>query len=137
MGPNRLFFKQEFLDRLLVEEKVHIDGDVMALADEPNRYRVMPALYFVADVADGHDPFRFVGRVKATHAVVEMGGEHYHDSVVIGDTAYSVQPGFVGEPLEIEEPVASELSQVATTGTEQGRVAEDRELLARFLLDNL
>jgi hypothetical protein len=40
-----------------------------------------------------------VGRVKVTEDVVRIGGERFMESVILGETAYDVQSGFIGEPL--------------------------------------
>jgi hypothetical protein len=35
-----------------------------------------------------------------------MGADHYMYSVILGETAYDVQPGFLGEPLPREQDAA-------------------------------
>ncbi len=48
-----------------------------------------------------------------------LNAEAYLDSVIYGDTAYEVEPGFIGEKKELIDRLS------------------DTELLARFLLDTL
>jgi hypothetical protein len=138
MGANRLFWSQEVLDQLIVDEKAVIEEDVLSIADDKLRYRVSQAVHFVADVGDGSDPHKLVGRVKELEPLVAGGAEHYMDSVLIDDSAYQVAQGFSGEPIiEIaSETKGGDISGavVAAGGEEDG---EDRELLAKFLLDNL
>ena len=86
----------------------------------------LPRHYFEADVGGSGDPHGLLGRVKETASLAAMGAEHYMDSVLLGDSAYKVTPGFTGVPI-VEAPAGAK-------GTEKN---EDRELLARFLLDNL
>ena len=141
MGANRLFWPQETMDDWIVGEKVTIDGDVLLIRDVQRKYRIAQAVYFEADVGGGADPHGLVGRVKETASLEKLGAEHYMDSVLLGDSAYKVTPGFTGQPI-IE--VASTKSVADISGaviTQAGGAAagenDDRELLARFLLDNL
>jgi hypothetical protein len=130
MGDNRLFWPQELMDEWIVEEKVSIDGDTLVVRDTNLRYRVAQAVCFEADVGGGGDPHGFVGRVKETATLAQLGAEHYMDSVLLGDSAYKVAPGFTGVPL-------AEVSTAAKGAGDKVAKNEDRELLARFLLDNL
>lgn len=124
MGENRLFWAQEKLDEMVVEEKATLVKDELLLRDGSRRYRVSQAVYFEADVGGSGDPHGLLGRVKETASLAALGAEHYMDSVLLGDSAYKVVPGFTGVPLA-----------EATAGG--GAKNDDRELLARFLLDNL
>ncbi|HUT77236.1 MAG TPA: hypothetical protein VM285_06095 [Polyangia bacterium] len=140
MGVNRLFWPQELLDEWLLEEQAVIDGGVLSLAREQRRYGVQQAVLFTADVGDGADAHGLVGRVKDTAALEKMHAEHYMDSVLIGDSAYKVVPGFTGEPLIDVSGAAKSgdiTGAVTTRADAAGAAAEDRELLAQFLLDNL
>lgn len=141
MGNNRLFWPQETMDNWVVDEKATIEDDVLKIVDEGHRYQLSQAVHFVADVGDGSDPHKLVGRVKELETLTEMGAEHYMDSVLIEDSAYEVVPGFTGEPI-------MEVVQKSTIGSGDisGAVmiqagadddSEDTELLAKFLLDNL
>ena len=94
-----------------------------------------------ANVGGGADPHGLVGRVKETAALEKLGAEHYMDSVLLGDSAYKVTPGFTGQPI-IEVATAERgaditgavITQAGDSGSGE---SGDRELLARFLLDNL
>jgi hypothetical protein len=144
MGENRLFWPQEQMNEWIVEEKVAIDGDVLVIHAAHKRYNISQAVYFEADVGGGADPHGLVGRVKETATLAKLGAEHYMDSVLLGDSAYKVLPGFTGRP--IVEIVATrgrgaDISGAVITGaggpTGGDGDGDDRELLARFLLDNL
>jgi hypothetical protein len=129
MGENRLFWAQDKLNELVVEEKATLENDQLLLRDTAQRYRVSQAVFFEADVGGSGDPHKLVGRVKETAALAELGAEHYMDSVLIGDSAYKVTPGFTGVPLAF--------AKAAAAGPGDATKNDDRELLARFLLDNL
>jgi hypothetical protein len=139
MGANRLFWPQDIMDQLTVDEKATIDEDVVSLVDDNLSYRVKQAVHFIADVGDGSDPHNLVGRVKELSVLEELGAEHYMDSVLLEDSAYEVVEGFAGEPLidVAADPKGEDITgAVAAQAGGEGE-GEDRELLAKFLLDNL
>jgi len=143
MGNNRLFWPQETMDEWVIEEKASIDEDVLTISGEEVKYRLSQAVHFKKDVGDGSDPHNLVGRVKELAILESMGAEHYMDSVLIEDSAYEVVTGFTGEPIIEIAPTAktraNDISGAVMTQTQakQDGEPEDRELLAKFLLDNL
>jgi hypothetical protein len=141
MGTNRLFWPQETMDEWIVGEKVTIDGDSLLIHDVRRRYRISQAVYFEAEVGGDGDSRKLVGRVKETATLEKLSAEHYMDSVLIGDSAYKVTPGFTGQPI-IEVSSAERGGDITgavitQAGGEASGENDDRELLARFLLDNL
>jgi hypothetical protein len=40
-----------------------------------------------------------MGRVKDEDALAAMGADQYMNSVIVGDVAYDVRCGFIGDPL--------------------------------------
>ena len=135
MGISRLFWPQELLDQWIVDEKISMEGDALTLVKENKTYAVKQALYFDADVGDGDDKYRLVGRVKELSALEAMGAECYMDSVIIEDSAYQVTGGFLGVPAETEDLSATRPRVQAAVSSDDDR--DDRELLAKFLIDNL
>lgn len=104
MGANRVFFPQEAMDEWVVEERVSIEGDVMTLKPGERRFKLVSALRFLNEVGGGGDANKLAGKAITLDRVTELGGEHYANSVLLGDDAYDVVEGFLGEPLQ--EPVA-------------------------------
>ena len=141
MGVSRLFWPQDTLDQWIVEEKISMDGACLTILEEGRTYNVSQAVYFSADVGGGEDEFHLVGRVKELSALEKMGAECYMDSVILQDSAYQVVGGFVGESAESENlsttrprvPSAAAPSPVRTEEDERN----DKELLAKFLIENL
>lgn len=131
------------MDEWVVEEKASIVEDVLTIVDEEVKYRLSQAVHFLKDVADGSDPHNLVGRVKELSILESMGAEHYMDSVILQDSAYEVVTGFTGEPMiEIAPTIKTRANDISGAVMTQTRVKEDaepedRELLAKFLLDNL
>jgi hypothetical protein len=96
----RLFISQSRLDTWSMEDRVKIDADIMTLQGDGRSFRLHPALRFLKVSGNGaEDPNGLVGKVKTLEAVTRLGGEQFMESVILGDTAYDVQSGFIGEPL--------------------------------------
>lgn len=98
----RLFISQGRLDAWSSEDRVKLDADVMTLSGDGRAFRLRPAIRFLrvsGQTAQGTDPHQLVGRVKLLDDLIRLGGEQFMESVIVGDTAYDIQSGFLGEPL--------------------------------------
>lgn len=95
----RLFISQDRLDAWTAEQRVRVDGDIMTLADDGRAFRISPAVRFLQVAGGESDPNDLLEKVKEERALDEMGADHYMNSVIFGEVAYDVQPGFVGDPL--------------------------------------
>ena len=162
-----LFVSQEMLDNWMMQEKIDFSGNVMVIRGDARRYVLEPAVRFVQVAGEGGDPAGLIGKVKTLDQVAESGGEHYADSVILEDTAYDVQNGFLAKvhlpegETPPEHAAAPEVAPPEAPATEapapEAAAAEapdaeapstdadaepppdeDAEaMLARFLLDNL
>ena len=94
----RLFISQGRLDSWVSEDRIKVDGDVMRLGDDPRTFKLRPAVRFMKVAGGGDDAHNLLGKVKLVADLEKQGGEYYPESVILGDTAYDVQDGFVGEP---------------------------------------
>jgi hypothetical protein len=100
----RLFISQGRLDAWSSEDRVRLESNVMTLAGDGRSFRLRPAVRFLrvsgqTDPNPAGDPHELVGRVKLVDDLDRLGGEQFMESVIVGDTAYDVQSGFVGEPM--------------------------------------
>lgn len=95
----RLFISQDRLDAWSAEQRVSVAGDVMTLADDGRSFRIQPAVRFLRVAGNTDDPHQLVDTVQDERSLDDMGADHYMYSVILGETAYDVQPGFVGEPI--------------------------------------
>jgi hypothetical protein len=94
----RLFLSQARLDTWMAENRVTVAGDVMTLRDDGRSFRIRPAVRFLRVAGGtGPDPHDLVGKVKDEESLVALGADHYMDSVILGEVAYDVQSGFLGE----------------------------------------
>ena len=94
----RLFISQERLDAWSAEGKVEVEGDRMTLAEDGRAFAIRPAVLFLRVAGNDPDAADLVGRVKDDEALAELGADQYMNSVIVGDTAYDVRCGFLGDP---------------------------------------
>ena len=99
MGANRVFFPQQALDQWLEQGKVSLVDNELTITPAGRRFALHGALHFIAEVSGSGDPHGLVGKVKSLEQVQSLNGEHYSDSVILGDSAYQVVEGFLGEPV--------------------------------------
>lgn len=133
MSENRVFVSQETLDRWLSEERVEVEGDVLTLQRDGQRFQLATALHFVSEVAGGGDPQGWLGKVKPLEGVVQAGGEHCAGSVVLGESAFEVVEGFLGLPIR---DAASSLAAAAQKALGEAPAGDDLDQLARFFMSS-
>lgn len=129
MRPNRVFFPQALLDTWIADERVELNGNELLLRDEGRKYRIVEAVHVIADAAGRGDTRKLIGKVKSKDQL--EGAEILEDSVVIGDDAYDVIPGFAGEPVGAFDARAKDSVRPPSPA------ANDEDLLAQFLIKSL
>jgi hypothetical protein len=96
----RIFVAQTALDRWMGAGTTTLEADLMRFNAAPGvSFYINPAVHFAALDGGGTDPYDIIGSVKSSHELAQMGADHYDTSVIIGEYAYSVRPGFVGTPV--------------------------------------
>ena len=98
MHGSRFFFAQALLDRWVHDNRVELTATELVLKGEGRRYRLVEAVRVLAEVTGALDVHELVGRVKTVSFVQELGAELLVSSMLIGDLAYEVVPGFLGVP---------------------------------------
>ena len=153
-----LFVPQSVLGRWSDQGKVSVDGAVLTILGENKAFALTSAVRFIKLEA-GDDTAGLLQKVKTTEALKAMGAEHYMDSVLLGESAYQVQQGFLADAnaLRRAAAVASAAALTAARAVSPGAApapatqvhaadwaaqpekpdAGEQDLLARFLLDNL
>jgi hypothetical protein len=99
MAENRVFLPQQALDQWLEKGRVSLVDDELTITPAGRRFRLSSAVRFTAEVGGDGDPHGLVGKVKSLEQIAVLQGEHCADSVILGDHAYQVVEGFLGEPL--------------------------------------
>ncbi len=163
MASGLLFVSQEMLDTWAGQGKIDFVGNVMTLLQGEGKgrsYALEPAVRFLKILGAEADPNGLLSKVKPVSQLREMGAEQVEGSVILGDAAYEVQPGFLAEVSALQAAAAARKipQAVASPGlggppppaqrpsrpsrpTPLPKDLEERrkeaEALARFLLDNL
>jgi hypothetical protein len=131
---NRVFFPQTALDQWIVDGAVLLDDGVLSMVDEGRRYGLVEAVRVVREVSGGGDGHDLVGRVKSRAYLEQLGAELVESSMLLGDAAYDVEPGWVGLPVgTFSEHVR--IGSAAAVG--QVDAESEEALLARFLSKHL
>lgn len=95
----RLFISQDCLESWTEEDRCSLDGDTLYVNDMSQRFAIKSAVRFMNVSGSDPDEHGLVGKVKEEAELVAMGAELVSTSVILGDTAYDVQLGFVGKAL--------------------------------------
>jgi hypothetical protein len=95
----RLFISQKRLDEWSVQNKVELAGERMTLIQDGRSFVIRPAVLFVGVAGNDADHEGLVGKVKDEDSLAAMGADLYMNSVIVRDTAYDVQCGFIGDPV--------------------------------------
>ena len=138
-----LFVPQQILDKWADQGRVELKGHVLTLLREKKSFQLTSAVRFLKLEA-GEDAARLLNKVKTLDALKRMRAEQYMSSVILGETAYKVQQGFLAEANALRRAVGVKPTarQKAASGKgaareRQGAEGGDQDLLARFLLENL
>lgn len=130
---NRVFFPQVALDEWVADDRVDLSSDELLIRAENRKFRIVEAVRVLREVTDSSDPHELVGKVKSRAFLAELGAEILEGSMIIGDNAYDIIPGFAGAPIgsftdhRTSHPDISHLEAMST----------DEELLAAFLTQSM
>ncbi len=123
----KLFLPEKTLEDWALSEKADLQDGKLVVKEGNSSHPVVPAVSF-SKVVSGDDTNSLVGRVKTTSQLSALGAEHLADSVILGDTAYEVVPGYV---TEVQAPAA------AKPDGKKKPTSPEADLLAAFILDKL
>jgi hypothetical protein len=133
--PNRVFFPQAALDQWNVDGAVDLRGQELTILGEGRRYKLAEGVLVVREVTGGVDTSELTGKVKSLAFLQELGAEVVETSMILGDNAFDVIPGWLAAPVgTFEEHLASE-ARKAARGARAGAGDDpksDEELLVRF-----
>lgn len=111
----RMFIAQATLEAWVESGQAYLQGASVALGGEDQTYTLEDAVRFRAIISD--DPVgatsevqSLIGRVLDRQKLAEFGGECLDDTVLFGDTAFTVELGYIGTRVvpKTPEPVREE-----------------------------
>jgi hypothetical protein len=134
---NRVFFAQTALDTWLADGKIELSGAELTITAEARRYRLAEAAHILREVTGSPDANELVGRVKSTQYLQELGAELMEGSLILGDNAYDVAPGFMATPIgTLDEFLASPEHRERRGAASSKDAASDEEMLSRLGQDS-
>lgn len=123
----RLFLPQSTLEEWALDDKADLKEGKLVVAGEQGAYLVKPAVHFVK-VVSGQDDRKLVSKVKTDEQLSELGADHFADSVVLGDSAYEVVPGYLAEVPVAQPPAGKDPKKPSNP---------EADLLAAFILNKM
>jgi hypothetical protein len=96
----KIFIPQDVVDRWVTADKVALSGEFMTFTSSGVVVRMIPGYYFDHVAAGSDQGPKLLGRAKMKAAIAAMGAEVYMDSVILGETAYEVEVGFLAKPTD-------------------------------------
>jgi hypothetical protein len=130
---NRIFFPQSALDEWIVDGSVDLQGGELTILAVGRRFRLAEAIHVVRDVSGGGDA-ELIGRVKARVYLEHLGAEIVESSMLLGDAAYDIDPGWVGLPAT---PFADFVAASAKKSGAGASLRSDEELIAKLIAKSL
>lgn len=133
---NRLFFPQLAVDQWGIDGKIDLTSNELIVLADGRRYKVEEAVRVVAEVTGANEEHKLVGKVKPRRALEEIGAEILENSMIVGDNAYDVVPGWMATP---SSPFSEHLLSPERMKARGGRTdigagpKSDEELLQRFV----
>jgi len=96
----KVFIPQVVVDSWVTADKAELTGEVITFRDLGVALRLIPGFFFSQLVGGSDKSHKLLGRAKVKAAIAAMGAEVYMDSVILGETAYEVEPGFLATPID-------------------------------------
>jgi len=128
-----VFFPQIALDEWLADARVELRNDELLIKSENRKYRILEGIRVLREVSGVADSHELIGKVKSKAFLVELGAEILEGSMILGDNAYDVVPGFVGAPIG---PFAVQQAPISASPA-SAPPSTDEDLLAAFLATKL
>jgi hypothetical protein len=102
--PVKVFISQSAVDAWVSTDRADLTGTLLSFRQAAPALELVPGSLFRRISAGAADTHGLLGKVLDEEAIVALGGESYMSSVLVGDTAYDVEPGFVGTPADGADP---------------------------------
>jgi|JI6StandDraft_1071083.scaffolds.fasta_scaffold02264_4 hypothetical protein len=121
----RIFVAQTLADSWLNAGRVTLERDLLRLPGPDGNVDLFinPAVFFERIDGTETDVNEVVGRVKTAQELAQMGADHYESSVVMGDYAYTVVPGYLAIAVDARG------TELALDGVAWGRLVSQIEAL--------
>jgi hypothetical protein len=129
-SENRLFFPQSALDEWIVDGSVELNDGILSILSESRRFRLTEAVRVLAEVSGSGDARELDGRARERAELESLGAEILESSMLLGDAAYDIVPGWLGAP--VEPPSVRPVRDARA----EPELETEEEVLLRFLAKN-
>jgi hypothetical protein len=134
----RFFVPQVTLDTWILRATVDVRQDHMIVAVEGRDFELVEAVRVLREVGGAGDPAQLVGRVKSRVFLEGSGAEIVESSMLLGDSAYDVVPGWLATPAgDFQEHMRSGVRQQARAAHPGADPSSDADLLSRLADETL
>jgi hypothetical protein len=123
----KLFLPEKTLEEWSLSDKADVQDGKLVVKDSKSAHPVEGAVHF-ARLLSGDDVNQLVGKVKTQTQLAALSAETLADSVLLGDTAYEVVPGYVADVHVPAQPKPEAKKKASSP---------EADLLAAFILDKL
>lgn len=86
-----------------MKEEADLQDSQLVVSKDQARFSTAPAVHFL-EVVSGTDDQKLLHCVKTEGQLAKLGAEHMADSVVLGETAYQVEDGYLAEVEAVSAP---------------------------------
>jgi hypothetical protein len=130
---NRVFFPQAALDQWIMGGTVELQDGELTILGERRRFRLAEAVRILREVSGAGDGHELLGRVKTRAYLEQLGAEIIETSMLLGEAAYDVEPGWMGVPIgSFSSHRSSGSIALGGGGPSAGEATSDEEILARL-----
>lgn len=115
----KIFLPQEKLEAWVKDGKISFSDNVITtLTGNRLKYKLVPAYKFIKLTSGDVDGPKLLGSVKTKDDIKHLKPDIFLDSIIIGDIAYEVEMGYIGN-LKIDD-----------------EEMDDIKLLSKYILEN-
>jgi hypothetical protein len=96
----KVFLPQDLVDAWVTTDMADLGGESLTFRSNGLVLRLVPGFYFDHVSAGTDDGHGLLGKVKTKAAMAAIGADAYMNSMIVGETAYDVEIGFVAKPTD-------------------------------------
>jgi hypothetical protein len=96
----KVFLPQDVVDAWITADKVELSGEILTFRMAALALRLVPGFYFDHLAGGSDEANMLLGRAKSKAALSALGAEVYMNSMILGETAYEVESGFIAKPVD-------------------------------------
>lgn len=114
--PFKVFLPQDLVDVWVTTDMADLGSESLTFRFNGLALRLVPGFYFDHVSAGTDDGHGLLGKVKTKAAMAAIGAETYMNSVIVGETAYDVENGYVAKPIHPSVSHATLIQALNTAG---------------------